>query len=687
MRDRLFLLGAVVLALVPYRDFFSERVPVARDLLLYFYPLKAHLAEALASGHLPWIDRFRWGGVPLLSNPGAGAFYPANLLFLVLPLGTAMKVWTLLHLAIAVTGFAALGRRWDLSPRAAAVLGLGFGLSGTMVSLAPFPTTYSALSLAPWMAAFAIDAARTAGKGPVARLAAAATLVILASNPEAALHAAALAGLAALPTLLTPPAPRPRGRAVASLALAGLFAFGLAAPTLLTGLANTSRSVRGPGGGMTVAHAGQKALPAVRLPELVLDGAVADWVTMPFAAGVDGYPYLPSLTPGRVAVALALLGLALGGSGRLRALALVVGGVLLALGPATPVWVLAAKVAPLIGKMRYPEKHAALYGLGMLWLAALGLRALEQRARPHVLRFALPALALAVLLDRDRVAGGLSFTDSPAVLTRAPAVLGPMAGAKAPTPPRVFHRDQYLEVPFRYFVETATTVRAQRESALPFYPSLFGIGHTFDRDYDLTLPVEVIEWERLFPKALASGSPVPLRILRAAGVAAVVHTEVDGFRREPKLELLPAPLPPFRFVSRVATDPDARRLFRQLLEEGCDPDTAYVQEPAGEVPERPAAGRVVALSDSPHELRLDVDVDGPGPGFLSLYRLRDAAREATLDGRPLEVSGAGFGFAGVTVPAGRHTLRLRPETRWVRIGALISAASALVLLGGLLFRR
>ena len=70
-----------------------------------------------------------------------------------------------------------------------------------------------------------------------------------------------------------------------------------------------------------------------------------------------------------------------------------------------------------------------------------------------------------------------------------------------------------------------------------------------------------------------------------------------------------------------------------------------------------------------------------------LYRLWEAAEEATIDGRPARVSRVAFGFAGLAVPPGRHALRLRPDTRWVKIGAMISAFTALVLGAALLVAR
>src|ERR1019366_7850176 len=104
------------------------------------------------------VDRFRWGGSPLLGSPSAAPFDPANVLFLVLPLGAAMKAWILLHPPVA--------------------------LAGTTVSLAAFPSTLSALSILPWFASFVVDLVRAPGRRTTAAVAAAAALILLATSPE-----------------------------------------------------------------------------------------------------------------------------------------------------------------------------------------------------------------------------------------------------------------------------------------------------------------------------------------------------------------------------------------------------------------------------------------------------------------------------------------------------------------------
>ena len=676
LRRALPLLGAVLLAWLPYRAFFGSDVPVGRDLLFYFYPLKAHLAEGLSRGELPWVDRFRWGGVPLLGGPSAAPFDPANVLFLVLPLGAAMKAWMLLHLAVLVAGFAAFARRLGLAPAAAAVAGLVFALAGTTVSVVAFPPTLSALSLLPWFAAFVLDTVRAPSARTAAKVAAAAALIVLASAPEFLFYGAAVALLL---VVAAPPEPSPgaapprRGRAVAVLAGAAALAAGLAAVALVPAGAAAARSIRAPGGGMSEGAAALEPLEPARLKEFLADGLVADWTRVFTARGVTHYPYLPSLTPGRVGWLLVLLGLARRGPLRAASAVLVAAGALLALAGATPVFHLAVKAVPFLGSLRYPERHATLAGFGLATLAALGLARLDAALSPRARRAVLPLLALAVLVDRERIARGLSPVEDASVLSRPPALLEAWTAPRGDAPPpRIFHRDLYAPVPAYDTQNLAASGVTARASLLPAYASLFGAGYIFEKDYDLSLSVEVFEWMRLFTRATPAPGPLPLRIVRAAGASAVLASEraADG-RYRPRLLTIGDPVPPFRFAGRVVASNDAPAVFKQLLDDGADAGTAYVDAALPGFPAAPSAGRILALRDRPSGLSLDVEVDGPAEGFLMLWRVREAVEEAAVDGRKVETVPMAFGFAGVRVPPGRHALALRPETRWVKIGSVI----------------
>jgi len=692
MRDRirglLPLAGAILLALLPLRAFLGSGVPVGRDLLFYFFPLKAHLVEAVARGELPWVDRFRWGGSPLLGAPSAAPFDPANVLFLVLPLGAAMKAWILLHLAVALAGFAAFSRRLGLSRANAAVAGLVFALSGTTVSLAAFPAALSALSMLTWFAAFVFDAVRMPGRRATAKVAVAAALILLAMSPEFVFYAAAVA-LAVFFVARGGGAWREKVRPVAHLAAGALLAAGLGAIALLPSGATAGRSIRSPGGGMGPEAAATRPLALPRLGEIFVDGLVADWTVVAAAPGVRDYPYLPSLTPGRVAWGLVFAGLLRKGPGRVAAASLAVLGFLLALGGETPIFGLAARALPPLGWIRYPEKHMILAGFALAWLAALGLSRLAKTVSPRLLRFVLPLLALAVFLDRERIARRLSPLEDASVLTSPPALLRSLpVGSRDAPPPRLFFRDIYAPVPVYDVRNLASASRVGRETLLPAYASLFGVGYQFEVDYDLSLSAEAFEWTRLLSRAVRETPSFALRLVRGTGVSAIVKSDRgEDERFRPNLVRIGDSVPPYRFATRIVASANARAVFARLLEDGFSADTAYVDAALPGVSASPASGRILSVADRPSGLFLDVEVDGPGPGFLMLYRLREAAEEATLDGGPVPISPIAFGFAGLPVPPGRHTLRLRPDTRWVKIGAMISAVTGLALAAVLLAPR
>ena len=680
---------AVLLALVPWRSFLSGGVPVGRDLCLYFYPMKVHLAEALRSAEVPWLDPYRWGGTPLLALPGAQAFYPGNVLFVLLSPGTAMKSWIAFHLALGTAGFALLALRLGLPAGAAAFGAVAFSLSGVTLSVQAFPTAAATLAWTPWLAAAVAGAVRRPGRKAAARLAVVSGVFLSTMNPEQVFSG----GLFALALGVAQwragddgaPADAGRGRTgrrIASVAGGALLGAALAAPALLGGVVTALPSVRGPGGGTNEAFAGSGALPATRLVEFLGDGLVADWRRALRGPSGEEYPYYPSLTPGVVALSLAAAGLLAGGKGRGEAAALSLAGILLALGPATPAWTTAVRLLPPLLSVRTPEKYAVLTTLGAAWLGALGAAAIAARL-PERARGAFLALACgAILAERGGGALGDITLEPPATLATPPAVLAPVVALASPgqPPPRLFQQDIVLPVPA--FDEDVRAADAYtRRSAQAGFGALFGVAYVFDEDYDFSLPREVTEWQKLLGRSLPTGSPLPRTAIRGAGAAATVRTSLlrPGVG-VPELRLEPDPLPPYRFASRVVEEGDYGRLFARFLAESADPSCAWVFRETAVGRQRIAGeGRVVSVADRPSALVLEVEVKGPDPGVLQLARLREACREARLDGRPVEVLDATFGFSAVEIPPGRHRLSLRPPTAWLNWGVALCASSLLVL--------
>ena len=588
LRVHLPLAGAILLALLPFREFLGSGVPVGRDLLFYFFPLKAHLVEAVTRGELPWVDRFRWGGSPLLGAPSAAPFDPANVLFVLLPLGTAMKAWILLHLAVALAGFAAFARRLGLERAPAAVAGLVFALGGTTVSLAAFPAALSALSILPWFAAFVVRPREGAGKtrdggrgrrgGPHPRRDAARIRVLRGVRRRRGLLLGARRrrDVAARGT----PAGSPRGERASrrrprrDLAPAG---------------GRHGRAQRPVAGGRHGPRGrGDEAARRRRdFPSFSSTGWSRTGRSSASAPRVPDYPYLPSLTPGRVAWVARPRRAPSKRARTDRGALLALFGTLLALGDATPVFGLAAGALPPLGWIRYPEKHMILAGFGLAWLAALGLsparpgrlaaRSARSSCRSSPSPFSWTGREWRVASRRSRT--------RPCLTQRPPLLAAlPEASGDAP-PPRLFFNDAYQPAPVYDTRDIGAASRVGRETLLPAYASLFGVGYQFEVDYDLSLSAEAFEWTRLLSRAVPETPSLALRFVRGAGVSAIVRSEpgADG-RYRPHLVRIGNALPPYRFATHVVASADARSVFARLLEDGFSADTAYVDAALPGVP-------------------------------------------------------------------------------------------------------
>ncbi len=77
--------------------------------------------------------------------------------------------------------------------------------------------------------------------------------------------------------------------------------------------------------------------------------------------------------------------------------------------------------------------------------------------------------------------------------------------------------------------------------------------------------------------------------------------------------------------------------------------------------------------------RLDVAVDGDGPGILVVAATAYPGWTATLDGAPVEILPVDLGLRGIAVPAGPHAVALRWEPSVARRGMAASAAALAAL--------
>jgi hypothetical protein len=445
----------------------------------------------------------------------------------------------------------------------------------------------------------------------------------------------------------------------------------LAAPALASYLVTGLDSIRSVPGALLPGFAAQGALPFGRLPDLLADGVVTDWTSVIRADGIAAYPYFPSLTPGRVAWILALLALVTGRGSRMKAFTTALLGVLLALGPATPLFGLILKTVPYASSIRYPEKYAVLFGFGVLWLAAIGAAALERALAGRLRALSFLGLGLLLVLDRASTTTRLLPLSPASLLVERPPVLRALPISRdGESPPRVFPFTMYEAAGLSGTNDPREEGEWAKSWAFPFSASLFGVASVFERDYDAALPRPQVDWV-LFVESSPASSPVPAALARAAGsLGAVVVAPGPWGRSVPSLRRFRDPVPPFRFVDRVVRGDDRQELASRFLREGVPTEAAFVAG-GGEGPV-PSRGRVLRVSDRPSVLELEVEVSGPGPAYLLVCRPLATTRDAVLDGRGVAVDDANLGFSGLAVPEGRHVVRLRPRRGWLIIAAVIS---------------
>ena len=166
------------------RATFSEKIFASRDILRVYYPLKQYWAERVSQLQFPDWYPYDGMGQPYAGMLISGAFHPANLLYLVLPLAVALKVVMLLSYVAALGGVYRFGRLWGLGRGPALLAGLAYALCGYMVGISNNLLYLMASATFPW----ALWGAERFLRQPSAARAAAAvlplSLVLLSGDPQ-----------------------------------------------------------------------------------------------------------------------------------------------------------------------------------------------------------------------------------------------------------------------------------------------------------------------------------------------------------------------------------------------------------------------------------------------------------------------------------------------------------------------
>ncbi|HET6922401.1 MAG TPA: hypothetical protein VFI16_04560, partial [Anaeromyxobacteraceae bacterium] len=377
----------------------SGRTLAWRDTARVFAPLRGLVVEALRDLRLPLWNPHEGTGMPLFAQVQHGVLQPVSLALAALWPRAGMDAFIVCYVLLAGVGAALLARHLGGSAGAAALAGLGYGLSGYVLSMSAVLPYLAGAAVAPWAVAALIAAE---GAGGVALAGLAVAVLHFSGDPQWALAAALVGGALALEA---------RGiRGLAGAGVAVALGTGLAAVQLVPAWAWLGETVRGQIE-LPQAERTQWALAPWRLLELAapgfFQGTPGESLRAPIfqqlgreAAGRSLFasydiPFVPSVFVGAGLLALAATASA---SRRGRVLAALAAAFLwTAMGRHLGAEQLLHAV-PLWGQLRYAEKMVGPFTLCLALLAALGADRLPavRIARGAAAAAAPAAVALAV---------------------------------------------------------------------------------------------------------------------------------------------------------------------------------------------------------------------------------------------------------------------------------------------------
>ena len=338
-----------------------------RDTASLFAPVRPLVVQALHQFRLPLWNPYEACGVPLFGQLMHGVLHPVSVLGALLAPQAGMDLFIVAHTVLGAIGAALLARLLGCSPGGASVAGLGYGLSGYLLSMSSNVQYLAAAGTAPWAIA-ALRQARGAASVAIASFVVAALL--FAGDPQWALVAVCL-GLALA-------AEGGGRRALLFAGAAAALGTLLASIQLLPAWVFLAQSSRGASGLPSVERL-QWALAPARIVEFAAPGFF--WGRPGVEAGapvfqrlggptVYNMPFVPSVFLGAPLLAMAVAG------GRVRR----IGGTLAA-AAAVLLWAAmghhlgseqALRAVPIWGSFRYSEKLIGPFTLCVALLAGAG---------------------------------------------------------------------------------------------------------------------------------------------------------------------------------------------------------------------------------------------------------------------------------------------------------------------------
>ena len=151
--DPALALASIVLTALAQPHLFASETLVSLDTATQYYPWYAYLGQSLSAGRIPGWNPATFSGTPFAANPLSGWTYlPAMLVFAVLPVASAVKVYLLVHPFLAACSAFALARVLGISRAGALLAGVAYANTSFVqvqnASSSPFASVYAWLPVA-----------------------------------------------------------------------------------------------------------------------------------------------------------------------------------------------------------------------------------------------------------------------------------------------------------------------------------------------------------------------------------------------------------------------------------------------------------------------------------------------------------------------------------------------------------
>lgn len=682
------------------------------DQFSYFHPLYELTGQRWASFTLPLWNQWQLAGLPLAATPQAGAFYPPNLLYALLPTHVAMRGLAFAHVVLAGGLLYALARILGAGRTAAFLGGVAYAWSSFVIGWHLWPPCLGVLGWLP-MPLIGITWIRHGrfGRGCACLAIGLAAQLLCGHMPLALFGFQAAAGYALLAVVPSLRARELHAALVTCAWIAAGFALAalLAAIQWLPSLELSQLATRNPGGLTRMQIEPYGSLP------------LEEWYRrLQPAAAETAYA-------GALVILLAPLAFAMR---RHRADAWIFAGLglaftIVALGSATPLFDLYLLV-PGSAMFRGPQRALCVVVLAVCVLAALGADALLSRleesrrldARTRVaLALALSLAAAVALWARAPIWAIGAGVIVIGLCALAPARVRPFASLAlvavaladlARVPPnverQVWHRESRavfddLASEFRALGRQLGLARVvvpwDAKHRVPTYargPTRHGVYVFSDyeplslrryadyasfiqngRPYDPGAPDSEYSGDFNFRRPL-----VHKRLLAAAGVRGIVRVRSTSAGRPfLALEEIAGALPRAYVVHGVRAAGSAAETLGSIASGALEidrqvalerPPSAALAEPAGT-----AASGEGARVRNYESSRVVIDATLTRPGALVLLDVDFPGWQARIDGKRARIYNANYLFRAVWLPAGKHRVEFVYTPASVHWGIALSA--------------